>query len=388
MPWECKTVNKLREEFVAKVMLKEESMSSICRQYGISRTTGYKWVARYLDGETMQDKSHEPFNKPYKTNSDIEQMILSVRYDHPTWGARKIKRFLENKGQYDLPSVSTISNILKRCGCVCPEASVAHTPYKRFEMSRPNDMWQMDYKGHFAMVNGERCHPLTILDDHSRFSLCIDAGSNEQWIPTRESLVRVFREYGMPKAILCDNGSPWSDNTNGYTPFEIWMMQMDILPIHGRPIHPQTQGKDERFHRTLKEDLLSRTPIRDLEHAQKEFDKFRHCYNYERPHSALNLDVPAKHYSKSKVKYIEHSQEPIYDSGADLRKVNFKGYISICRHRYYLSESFIGKLLELRPLEENRVALLYGNFRVAIIDLDEQLFISRRDRRKFCVKAE
>lgn len=378
MPWECKTVNKLREEFVAKVMLKEESMSSICRQYGISRTTGYKWVARYLDGETMQDKSHEPFNKPYKTNSDIEQMILSVRYDHPTWGARKIKRFLENKGQYDLPSVSTISNILKRCGCVCPEASVAHTPYKRFEMSRPNDMWQMDYKGHFAMVNGERCHPLTILDDHSRFSLCIDAGSNEQWIPTRESLVRVFREYGMPKAILCDNGSPWSDNTNGYTPFEIWMMQMDILPIHGRPIHPQTQGKDERFHRTLKEDLLIRTPIRDLEHAQKEFDKFRHCYNYERPHSALNLDVPAKHYSKSKVKYIEHSQEPIYDSGADLRKVNFKGYISICKHRYYLSESFIGKLLELRPLEENRVALLYGNFRVAIIDLDEQLFISRK----------
>lgn len=162
MPWECKTVNKLREEFVAKVMLKEESMSSICRQYGISRTTGYKWVARYLDGETMLDKSHEPFNKPYKTNGDTEQMILSVRYDHPTWGARKIKRFLENKGQYDLPSVSTISNILKRCGCVCPEAAIAHTPYKRFEMSHPNDMWQMDYKGHFAMVNGERCHPLTM----------------------------------------------------------------------------------------------------------------------------------------------------------------------------------------------------------------------------------
>ena len=269
MPWECKTVNKLREEFVAKVMLKEESMNSICRQYGISRTTGYKWVARYLDGETMLDKSHEPFNKPYKTNGDTEQMILSVRYDHPTWGARKIKRFLENKGQYDLPSVSTISNILKRCGCVCPEAAIAHTPYKRFEMSHPNDMWQMDYKGHFAMVNGERCHPLTMIDDHSRFSLCIDASSNEQWIPTRESLVRVFREYGMPKAILCDNGSPWSDNTNGYTPFEIWMIQMDVLPIHGRPIHPQTQGKDERFHRTLKEDLLNRTPIRDLEHAQK-----------------------------------------------------------------------------------------------------------------------
>ena len=378
MPWECKTVNKLREEFVAKVMLKEESMSSICRQYGISRTTGYKWVARYLDGETMLDKSHEPFNKPYKTNGDTEQMILSVRYDHPTWGARKIKRFLENKGQYDLPSVSTISNILKRCGCVCPEAAIAHTPYKRFEMSHPNDMWQMDYKGHFAMVNGERCHPLTMIDDHSRFSLCIDASSNEQWIPTRESLVRVFREYGMPKAILCDNGSPWSDNTNGYTPFEIWMIQMDVLPIHGRPIHPQTQGKDERFHRTLKEDLLNRTPIRDLEHAQKEFDKFRYCYNYERPHSALNLDVPAKHYSKSKVKYIEYPQEPIYDSGADLRKVNFKGYISICRHRYYLSESFIGKLLELRPLDENQVALLYGNFRVAVIDLDEQLFVSRK----------
>lgn len=284
-----------------------------------------------------------------------------------------------DKGVADaLPAPSTIGDILKRHGQIDEVVSAQHTPWKRFERDAPNALWQMDYKGHFGLGNGQRCHGLTILDDHSRFSLCLDAKGNEQWEPTKASLIRVFEEFGIPDAILCDNGSPWSDNQSGYTPFEIWMMQMDVAPMHGRPLHPQTQGKDERFHRTLKEDLLLRKVLADLEEAQREFDAFRYCYNYERPHGALALDVPAKHYRPSKRPFVPAPKEPEYDSGKNLRKVNCKGYISIHRHRYYLSESFIGRYIELRETADDIAVLTYGNFEIARIDLAAEKFKSRK----------
>lgn len=240
--------------------------------------------------------------------------------------------FLVDKGENSVPAASTINDILKRNGCISELASEQHTPWKRFARDRPNALWQMDYKGHFGMTNGQRCHGLTILDDHSRFSLCLDAKENERWEGTKASLDRVFEEFGIPDAILCDNGAPWADNHGGYTPFEIWMMQMDVTPMHGKPGHPQTQGKDERFHRTLKEDLLLRKPLTDLAEAQKEFDEFRDCYNHERPHGALELDVPAKHYRPSRRKVVENPTEPEYDSGKNLRKVNCCGYVSVYKN--------------------------------------------------------
>lgn len=378
MPWECKTLEHIRKEFVAKAIMKNDSLSSLCREYGISRPTAYKWIERYKNGDSLSDKSHEPFSKPFKTSPHQEELILVTRMNHPTWGARKLHRFLQNKGYENLPAVSTISDILKRNGFISKEASKAHTPYKRFEKEAPNMLWQMDFKGHFGMLNNERCHPLTVLDDHSRFSLCIDAKDNERWKSTKASIVRLFHEFGMPDAILCDNGKPWGDSANGYSLFDLWMMQLGVLPIHGKPLHPQTQGKEERFHRTLKADLLSKVPISDLIHAQKEFDSFRYCYNNERPHEALNLDVPAKHYRASKKKYTALAPEPEYDTGRILRKVNCKGYISINQHRYYLSETFIGKYLELVEESNDMVSLHYGNFQIAKIDMDEQLFVSRR----------
>ena len=179
------------------------------------------------------------------------------------------------------------------------DRSEAHKPYRRFQKEEPNQLWQMDFKGHFAMADGRRCHPLTMSDDCSRKLLCLDAYDNERWKSVERSLLRVFSEYGLPDAILSDNGPPWADHTNGYTPYEIWMMQLGILPMHGRALHPQTQGKEERFHRTLKEDVLKRYTIRDLVEAQSIFDHYREEYNVERPHAALNYDVPEKHYRSS-----------------------------------------------------------------------------------------
>ena len=360
MPWERKTVDEKRKEFVARAVMGEESISALCREYGISRPTGYKWIGRYQNGEGMCDRPHAPYGRPFKTSRDMELRIIDVRAAHPTWGARKIRRFMVDKGETQLPAASTVNEILKRNDLISAEASEQHTPWRRFEHDSPNALWQMDYKG------------------HSRFSLCLDAKENEQWGPTKASLIRVFREFGLPGAILCDNGSPWADNHGGYTLFEIWMMQMDVLPMHGRPLHPQTQGNDERFHRTLKEDLLRRKPIADLNEAQREFDAFRYCYNYERPHAALKLDVPAKHYKPSKRVYIEQPKEPEYDSGRNLRKVNCKGYLSVQKHRYYLSESMIGRYVELRQSTDTLVTLAYGKFELARINLETKKFDSRK----------
>lgn len=382
MPWESKTVEKIRAEFVAKVMLKEQCIAELCREYSISRQTAYKWLARYKNGENMSDKSHEPFTKPFKTPPETEELFLSLREEHPTWGPRKLRRYYADKGVENLPAPSTVAAILKRSGYISEEASRAHTAYKRFEYDRPNELWQMDYKGHFEMLNGMRCHPLTITDDHSRFNLCTQAECCEMWSVTKPNLIRVFRTYGLPKAILCDNGKPWGDNHGGYTFFDVWMMQMNILPIHGRMLHPQTQGKEERYHRTFKEDVLARIPIRDLNHAQEEFDKFRNCYNYERPHGALSLDTPAKHYKPSKTILPQSCCEPEYDIGVQLRKVNCKGYISINRQRYFLSDSLIGKYIEVVPEANDCVTLCYGNFKIAMIDLNDKSFVFRKIYRR------
>lgn len=378
MPWGNKTVEELRLEVINKIIHQEDSVAAICREYNISRTTAYKWLQRYQNGEGFSDRSHTPKTIYNKTSDEQEQLILKTRDEHPAWGARKLHRYLKDKGYHSLPAVSTISDILKRNNRIDLEESPKHTAFKRFEMDSPNELWQMDFKGHFAMDNGKRCHPLTILDDHSRFSLCVQAKENEQYEGVRNSLIQVFQEFGMPRAILCDNGRPWGDSANGYTPFEIWMMQLNILPIHGKPMHPQTQGKEERFHRTMKNELLKYTIIKDLEHAQKEFDVFRYSYNYERPHEALDLDTPSKHYKASKNKYDGTKKEPEYDEGCQVRKVNHKGYISIRNHRYYLSESFIGKYVGLEPVGNEKINLYYGNFIIAQIDLNECLFTSRR----------
>lgn len=382
MPWKEETVENLRKEFVAEAIQENSNISELCRRFNITRKTGYKWLQRYQSGVSLLDQSRAPAFSPRKTPPDIEELILSVRVQHPTWGARKILRHLTDKGNQNLPVPSTATNILRRNGFISPEESQQHTPFCRFEREYPNDLWQMDFKGHFALQNGERCHPLTMKDDHSRALLCLDAYDNERWSSVKSSLLRVFGENGLPRTILCDNGAPWGDSCNGYTLFEIWMMQMDILPIHGRPLHPQTQGKEERFHRTLNEDVIRRIPLRDLAHAQQVFDAYRQEFNTERPHSALNLDVPAKHYRPSPRAMPESVGEPEYDVGKTLRKVNCKGYVSICNHRYYLSESFIGRYLELLPDGDDIVALCYGNFVIARIDLREQLFTTRKIRRR------
>ena len=381
MPWKERTVMSERSRFVAQAMAGEESFSAVCRAFGVSRKTGYKWLARAMSGDSMEDLSRAPIHCPNRTPPEVESVILAERDRHPAWGPRKLQRVLLNSGYEGIPCKSTIENILKRNNRIDPEASAAATAFVRFEKDRPNDLWQMDYKGNFAMMDGNRCYPLTMTDDHSRFCLCLHADTRFDYETFLPVFTGVLEEFGLPSAILCDNGKPWGDSQRGITPFDVWMMRLDVLPIHGRPFHPQTQGKEERFHRTLKRELLGTRLFKDVEDVQSALTVWRQEYNCERPHEALRLDVPASHYRASK-RTLREADKPVeYDTGARLRKVNYKGYLSIQQHRYYITEALIGEYVELADVDEKRVALRYGNFEFAQIDLDEQLIVSRRRRR-------
>ena len=195
---------------------------------------------------------------------------------------RKSARLLA-LGHRDVPSSSTVQSILRRHGHTADSADVHHQPYVRFERDAPNSLWQMDFKGHFPTSSG-RCHPLTVLDDHSRFSVVLHACANERGNTVQTHLTAAFRRYGMPERILSDNGPPWGvDGGHSYTPLVVWLIRLGITPLHGRPYHPQTQGKEERFHRTLHVEVLRNRIFRDLEHVQSHFEAWRDVYNLERP---------------------------------------------------------------------------------------------------------
>lgn len=380
MPWEERKVSQMREEFVKRVLAQEASKSALCREYGISRPTGDKWIARYQAGEALEDRRRTPMHSPGKTAGEMESLIVQYRRAHPAIGAKKIHRILENQGQQGLPSVSTINRILERNHLITRAASLAAKPQQRFEKSRPNEMWQADYKGHFALGDGQRCHPLNIIDDYSRFSLCCQAQHTESFEEIQPVMIRLFREYGLPFSFLCDNGNPWGTSQSpGFSKFEVWLMELGILTLHGRPRHPQTQGKGESFNRSMKKELLSHTEIADFTDAQRQFDGYREFYNMERPHHALNLDTPSQWYTPSEKPYPEKIFPWEYPPDYTIRRVRGHGFFNYEGQGYYLSESFAGKEIAIRPSHiHGCISLFFRNFRIGRIDVEKRVYTFRR----------
>lgn len=380
MPFGERTMSEQRASLVKEIEIGERSLSALCRKYGVSRPTAYKWLSRSHQGESMESRSRAPLNSPNKTSSFLESVILRARERHPCWGGRKLKAYLERQFGARMPCASTINAILHRNGLISRESSLAATPWKRFEMGSPNLLWQTDFKGHFGMEDGIRCHPLTITDDMSRFSLCVSAKDNERLSGVRDSFMLLFRERGLPDSVLCDNGNPWgTSGMSGYTKFEVFLMDYGILPIHGKPLHPQTQGKEERFHRTLKNELLKYVSIRNLSHAQREFDAFRKEYNEERPHCALNYAVPADRYRNSEREMPSKIEEWIYPQGCHVCKTSAQGYALFKGGAFFMSEAFCGQCIALAETQEDGVMdIVYRNFKIATIDLKKRTFVSRK----------
>lgn len=381
MPWKEQRMETMREEFVKRVLSHEKSKSALCREYGISRPTADKWIARYLSGEKMSDMSRAPKTRPNKTDPETEKKIVEYREKYPAIGALKMRTIMTNDHYTNLPSVRTFNEIFKRNGLITKEASEAATPYKRFEKSYPNEMWQADFKGHFVMENGVRCHPLNIIDDYSRMNICCEPLLSETFAEVKPCMERLFKEYGIPFSFLCDNGNPWgTQQSTGFTSFEVWLMELGILTIHGRILHPQTQGKEERFNNSFTKECLKYHKIENQEDASKIFAEYRAFYNNVRPHMALNLEVPASRYKPSKRQYPSHIEEWEYSKDLKIHNVKASGYITIRSQGYFLSEAFGNKQIAIRESSKGAhlINLYFRQFKIGQIDVEKRVFTFKR----------
>jgi transposase InsO family protein len=373
MPWKEQTIVSERIEFVSMVKKGAIPIREICRRYGVSHKTGYKWLERFEEaGEKgLADLSRRPQSSPKQTPDAMEQVVISLRQKHPVWGGRKLNARLLALGYCDAPAPSTITEILRRNDLLNAEESGKHAPMQRFEADEPNALWQMDFKGHFALRHG-RCHPLTVIDDCSRFSVGVEACANERKETVQEQLVVIFRRYGLPRRMLTDNGSPWgSDATHRHTLLTTWMMRYGIDTIHGRPYHPQTQGKDERFNRTFGAEVINGKDFLDLVECQKVFSEWRQVYNFERPHESLGDAVPASKYALSPRTYPETPPPIEYGPSDVIRKVADLGWFSFRSKHFKVGRAFVGYQVALRPtLLDGVFDVYFCKSKIAQIDLN------------------
>jgi transposase InsO family protein len=378
MPW--REVSKMdeRREFVRLAMQEGANRRELCRRYGIHPDTGYKWLARaaadgegLADDQRLADRSRRPRSSPARTAAAIEQQVLAVRDAHPAWGARKIVRCLEREGLV-CPVHSTVHDILRRHGRIAALSGIGHPAGRRFEKIAPNLLWQMDFKGHVALSGGGRCHPLTIVDDHSRYAVGLEACANEQAVTVQGRLRQVFRRYGLPEAFFVDNGTPWGDASGQrWTKLGVWLLKLGIEVLHSRPYHPQSRGKNERFHRTLKAEVFALQRFRDLADTQRAFDRWRTVYNLDRPHQALGQDVPASRYRPSPRAMPDRLPAVEYAEGEIVRRVGTtKAYISFKGRLWKVPEAFCGEPVAIRPRQtDGHYRICFGAFEIAMIDL-------------------
>lgn len=372
MPWQEVSTLSLRCEFVSLAMKEGTNITELCSRFAITPKTGYKWIHRFeregLKG--LNDRSRRPHISPNHTPEQVERLVLKVRDAHPCWGARKIYARLSALRHKNIPSPSSITRILRRYNRIDPVESSKHKPWKRFEHEVPNGMWQMDFKGHFALDKG-RCHPLTVLDDHSRYAVGLQACPDETRPTVESKLIVIFRRYGLPESILVDNGSSWGRaEEHPHTKLTVWLIRLGITVIHSRAYHPQTLGKDERFHRTLKAEVLQNHAFRDIDHCQEKFDPWRYVYNFQRPHEALGMDVPASRYKPSSRSFPEVLPSLEYAPEDIVRKVQAKGEIFYKNKIYIVSRALHRCHVALRPSSDDGVMDVFlSHQKVAEINL-------------------
>ena len=372
MVWQEVSAVSLREEFVLLASAEGANVRELCRRYRVSPQTGYKWLHRSWSDPSARlvDASRRPHHSPAKTPAAMEKAVLKVRTAHPAWGGRKIRARLLHLGLDQVQQPCTITAILHRHGLIGPAESATRPHWQRFEHAAPNELWQMDFKGHFALLQG-RCHPLTVLDDHSRFAVGLEACGDERGTTVQERLTAIFRRYGLPERMVMDNGAPWgSDAAHPHTPLTVWLMRQGIRVSHGRPYHPQTQGKDERFHRTLRAELLQGKWFVDLTHCQPAFDRWRHVYNFERPHQAIGLATPASRYASSPRGFLETLPPIEYGDGDLVLTVGAEGWVRFEGHKFRISMAFRGYPVAFRPTATDGVwDVWFTTHHIAQVDL-------------------
>ena len=378
MPWNVKDTMSLRQEFVSLAAAQSLPFSVLCRRFDISRQTGYKWLERHRDEGPagLADRSRRPHYSPTRSPDPLVERVLALRQEYG-WGGRKIRRRLIDLGHTQVPAPATITEILRRHGMIPERESAQRQHWQRFEHEHPNSLWQMDFKGDFQTLESGRCSPLTVIDDHSRFNIVLKACSRTTTEIVQAELQQAFRCYGLPARINTDNGAPWgSPSAPGQiTELAVWLIRLGVHVSYSRPYHPQTNGKDERFHRSLKAEVLQRHAFTTHEHVQRELNRWRHVYNSERPHEALGMATPLTRYRPSPRAMPEHLPEPEYGPGDEVLLVNSSGLVRLRGQKLRLSIALKGLRVAARPKEDEDgvFELWFAHYRVATLDLKAAL---------------
>ena len=359
MPWLETHVLDQRIQFVVAARRPGADISALCRVFGISRKTGYKWLQRERDAHSvaaLADRSRRPHRSPSRTSGQLTARVIAARQQYG-WAGEKIAWLLEQEGLRISPR--TVDRIIQREGLTRRDAAHAAAP-GRFERAAPNELWQMDAKGAYPVAPSGRCHPLSVLDDHSRFAVGLFALPSLATHPVQQALVQCFDRYGVPAAMLMDHGTPWwaSASREGLTALSVFLLKQGIRLIFAAVRHPQTQGKVERFHRTLGERVRWHGLPTTLREFEARFAAFQREYNEVRPHEALGMRPPASRFVASPRPYIPQPRAWEYPADWTLRRVADAGTIRIANRIYFVSEALRGETVGCIPLAQ-RILVTY-----------------------------
>ena len=375
MPWKEWPVSEQRICLVQRVLLLGRPLAAVAREFGVSRKTACKWLARYRadPGAPLDDRSRRPHRSPARTGASVEDAVLAVRAAH-RWGPRKIHRVLRDRHVEGLPSTRTVATILARRGCVGvalppgggPNGSAAMPP-QPFERSHPNELWQVDHKGPVEVAR-QRVTPLTVLDDHSRYLLRFAPVTDVTMATAWAVLWDLFGEVGLPGSILCDNAFGGARGDVGLSWFDACLVRLGIAPVHGRPYHPQTQGKVERLHGSAQRELIDFDARRDsLRHFVEDGERWRATYNTLRPHEALGDLPPVVRWRPSDRPRPPTLPAVTYPAGAVTRRVSHAGDVRYRNARILIGRGLAGEVVCVEERERD-VAVYYAWKLVRVID--------------------
>ena len=384
MPWEITDVMDERKRFVLKALDPTACMSDLCREFGIARKTGYKWVERFKQsGEKgLDDLSRRPSSSPLKVPADLQLEIVKLRVRYPTWGPKKLQELLKrDSGHQRVPAASTIAKILAEAGLVQPRRTrrprADRSSSQRVTPQRPNDLWTVDFKGWWRTEDGKRCEPLTIRDDHSRFLIDVRAMESTRTELVRPVFEKAFSRYGLPAAIRTDNGPPFASTraVARLTRLSAWWVALGIQLDTIDPGSPLQNGGHERMHRDLAAEI-ERRPGRDAPEQQAFLDDWRFVFNAERPHEALGMKTPAELYVPSEYAYSGEKPEIVYPEHFVVRTVSSRGYVNFRCKRRFVSEALVAWPLGLR-YDGDEMRVFFAEICLGVTDAEFSRPLSR-----------
>lgn len=365
-----------KERFVMLAQTGRFTITDLCKDFGISRKTGHKYLQRYeSEGRSgLADRSRRPKSCPFATVQEIESLILKERRKHPTWGPKKLRDLLiKVHGIEQPPHVSTIGSVLSRNGLTKKRKRKAGVhrvhPEHLTQPTRPNEVWTFDFKGWFFLGNGERCDPLTVCDRYSRYIIGCKAQPNQQFKGTLSTCKKLMRHYGLPEIIRVDNGTPFASTAlGGLSQLSVWWIEQGVRVEFIRPSSPQENGSHERMHRDLKAEV-TKPASSNIRAQQKRFDRWRHEYNHERPHESLDMLRPAEMYRNSSRPLGEQDRVK-YPQDYQIKRVSQSGHISYMGSNFYLSEIYAGCHIGLFENAEGITELHYANLHLGNLEFD------------------